>query len=915
MNSGEAASGPIVAVGSTEWGGRVAEVLPHRETKSWNGTTLETEDVDSWVGAVIRADDSWDGDWYRNVRDVSASLPVVAVVDSLSHPIVSAAATDGQTTILSSTDLDRLDAVLTAMIGNRRAGHTSEELDGLFDVAFDDDRLRWILDASGRILETNRTAAAAIGRTQQSLRGERWWDGPWWTGGDTQEIKACVHRIDDEGEVRVETTAIVKQGERATVEVTVSEATSDRLLATAIDVSERTELAERLHRSEELHRVTLNNMTDTVLLTDDDGRFTYICPNVHFIFGYTVAEIEEMGTIDELLGPDLFDSEELRERGVMTNVECTTTDKAGEEHTLLVNVKEVSIQEGTTLYSCRDVTKRKQRERALSALHQTARDLSYAETGHEIAEVVVTDATDVLPNRAVALYRYDSDDNVLRPETLSAEMDQRYGPLHPIDTGANGLGRAFLEGEPVADVPVGSDVDGGRALCLPVGDHGVLVVATEEPIDEITREVAELVAATAEAAFDRVTREAALRERDRRLSEQNRQLERTNRINDLIREVDRAIVRAETREEIEHAVCERLVDADRFTFAWIGEHAAGGNLVQPRAWDGAGRGYLDRAFGEGVDPQEPSVRAASTGSPCAVVNIARAPRAAPWRKAALSSGFQSVVSVPLLADDATHGTLSVYATRPDAIDDVTRNVLAEFGRTVGSAISAIARKEALLGNSQTELEYRSPTPDDVLGRLVEELDCSLELDGVIHSGDTVTAYLTVGNASPEEFATLASEYASVDEARALVETEDGGTVQLRMHPPFVASSLADHGATILELTADEAGLRLVVSVSPPVATRTIHDVVSDHYPDSTLVAQRERSRSIGGDSSALVDRLTERQVEVLQTAYYTGYFSSPRESIGEDVAEILGISPQAFYKHVRSAQAKLFSEVFEGTVD
>ena len=915
MNSGEDASEPVFVVGSTEWSRRVDEALSGRDTRRSNGPSIEAEDVESTVAAVVRADGETSEDRYRSIRDVSSSLPVVAVVDSLSHPVVTSAATDDRTTILPSTDLDRLDAVLSSMVDRRRAVHTSEELDCLFDVAFDNDRLRWILDANGTVLEANRTAAAAVGRTRESLRGERWWDGPWWAGGDTQEIKACVRRIDDENALSVETTAIMEPGEPASVEVTVREAASNRLLATAIDVSERAELAERLHRSEELHRVTLNNMTDTVLLTDDEGRFTYICPNVHFIFGYTVAEIEAMGTIDELLGPDLYDPEELRDRGVLTNIECTTTDKVGEEHTLLVNVKEVSIQEGTTLYSCRDVTKRKQRERALSALHQTARDLSYAETDHEIAEVVITDAMDVLPNRAVALYRYDYDDNVLRPESSSAEMDRRYGPLHPIDTGANGLGRAFLEGEPVADVPVGSDADDGRALCLPVGDHGVFVVATEDPIDEITREVAELVAATAEAAFDRVTREAALRERDRRLSEQNRQLERTNRINDLIREVDRAIVRAETREEIEHAVRERLVDADRFSFAWIGEHAAGGNLVQPRAWEGGGRGYLDRAFGEGVDPQEPSVRAASTGSPCAVVNIARAPRAAPWRKAALSSGFQSVVSVPLIADDATHGTLSVYATRPDAIDDVTRNVLAEFGRTVGSAISAIARKEALLGNSQTELEYRSPTPDDVLGWLVEEIDCTLELDGVIHSGDTVTAFLTVGDASPEEFATLAEEYASVSEARALVETEDGGTVQLRLHPPFVATSLADHGATIVELAADEAGLRLVVSVSPPVATRTIHDVVSDHYPDSTLVAQRERSRSIGGDSGALVDRLTDRQVEVLQTAYYTGYFSSPRENNGEDVAEILGISPQAFYKHVRSAQAKLFTEVFEDDVE
>jgi hypothetical protein len=56
-------------------------------------------------------------------------------------------------------------------------------------------------------------------------------------------------------------------------------------------------------------------MTETVLLTDEDGAFTCICPNVRFIFGYTVREIRELGTVEELLGEDSFDPDVLEERG------------------------------------------------------------------------------------------------------------------------------------------------------------------------------------------------------------------------------------------------------------------------------------------------------------------------------------------------------------------------------------------------------------------------------------------------------------------------------------------------------------------------------------------------------------------------------------------------------------------------
>jgi PAS domain-containing protein len=45
-----------------------------------------------------------------------------------------------------------------------------------------------------------------------------------------------------------------------------------------------------LRESEELHRATLSNISDAVFLTDDDGLFTFICPNVDVIFGYVPDE-------------------------------------------------------------------------------------------------------------------------------------------------------------------------------------------------------------------------------------------------------------------------------------------------------------------------------------------------------------------------------------------------------------------------------------------------------------------------------------------------------------------------------------------------------------------------------------------------------------------------------------------------
>ncbi len=122
--------------------------------------------------------------------------------------------------------------------------------------------------------------------------------------------------------------------------------------------------------SQDLCRLILSHISDAVLMTDDTGAFTYICPNSEFIFGYSVKEIQELGHVAKLLGNNLFNPDELKRIREFCNIERTITDKAGRSRTVLINIKRVEIQNGTTLYSCRDITERKIAQQALYKAHE-----------------------------------------------------------------------------------------------------------------------------------------------------------------------------------------------------------------------------------------------------------------------------------------------------------------------------------------------------------------------------------------------------------------------------------------------------------------------------------------------------------------------------------------------------------------
>ncbi|MDY6784346.1 MAG: PAS domain S-box protein [Cyanobacteriota bacterium] len=107
------------------------------------------------------------------------------------------------------------------------------------------------------------------------------------------------------------------------------------------------------------YKVILNRISETVFVTNNEGEFVFASPNIQKVLGYSLAELEEIGNIQALLGDNLFERDRLERCGEVRGIEREVADKIGNFHWLSIDVKSVPIWGGMRLYCCRDISERK----------------------------------------------------------------------------------------------------------------------------------------------------------------------------------------------------------------------------------------------------------------------------------------------------------------------------------------------------------------------------------------------------------------------------------------------------------------------------------------------------------------------------------------------------------------------------
>lgn len=217
----------------------------------------------------------------------------------------------------------------------------------------------------------------------------------------------------------------------------------------------------------------------------------------------------------------------------------------------------------------------------------------------------------------------------------------------------------------------------------------------------------------------------------------------------------------------------------------------------------------------------------------------------------------------------------------------------------------------------TRVEFRLQEPEFPFVQVTAEQSCTARLEEVIPRDEGYTEFFTFTGVDPAAVFEAVEEVDPVD-ARLLTANDHRGLFEFDVAMDRCpAVFLAEQGALPRKIHADDGSAHLVADIPVPEEPGSVIEAFLDRYDSATLATKREQSEAAPmfeqWELRRMVrDRLTDRQQQVLLAAYEAGYYDWPRETDAQTLAEQLDIASATLHKHLRAAERKLVTALFDG---
>ena len=403
-----------------------------------------------------------------------------------------------------------------------------------------------VIDETGTVVSANETAANLLGYAHDEFLGtslERLADEGVVDESLVDDYLETVRELlsSDAGAAQLDFEATV-DGERRIFETQLAPRPFDDayrgVVGTLEDVTDERERRQELERYETL----LDVMPDTVVVTDTEGYLV----DLHGFEGWSgypkealvgqhlskTNTPEGIERAEELI-VELFGDDELEKVAYEMDVVTKDGERIPHENHLALLPPDDDGRIPGSISVLRDISERKERERAIRTLHDATREMVVADSKEAVAEVAHEAAADVLGLTQTGVHLYDEEEGALVPAAWTDSLEAELGPPPVLGRGSLAW-TVFEDGEAIrvddlwdSDGIHNPDTPFRSEMIVPLGEHGVALFASTEPgtFDDDDQRFAEVLCSNATAAMDRIGREEDLRQRERELARQNEQLE------------------------------------------------------------------------------------------------------------------------------------------------------------------------------------------------------------------------------------------------------------------------------------------------------------------------------------------------------------------------------------------------------
>ena len=387
------------------------------------------------------------------------------------------------------------------------------------------------------------------------------------------------------------------------------------------------------------------------------------------------------------------------------------------------------------------------------------------------------------------------------------------------------------------------------------------------------------------------------------------------RIDGLLRNVTEELVEAQSRSNVEAAVCQQVVAADTYDFAWIGvpDRAIDSLVATATAgeWDVS---TADLEIDLTAVNVMPAAAAYQTGEPRVVTDpatLSAVASATPWVDAADLGG---IAAIPLVYGETTYGVLSVCTTEAATLNDYERTVLGAIGRATATAINALERGRLIASDSVTRIEISSRDRGLFFVDLSARTGASLAYNGAVYREDGSVLLFFESDATAEAIFEAAADYPHIVSVEALSEYDGETLFEFVVTDDSLPGVLAERGVRIDAMGVDDGVASLDLELPTEGDVRTIVELLKERYPNTEILSQRRveqppsTRRAFVGE---IKTRLTERQLTALRKAHVSGFYEWNRTVTGDTLAESMDIGRATYHQHLRAAEKKLVDAFFE----